>query len=293
MSTPAIRPDAPDPWEGMTDYQKMQTDYGRYASERGIAGYGNQPAGAEQARLDALAERGNLGAYQGGQAGGGIPLTGGGSLPGGGNMAMLEYGAAAGAEQYLPDIIGLAGRETSAIEAGAQGLPYGPDAYAPDLMQYGLERQITAPGMTDAEYNQAKRRVTEGFGAATGKISANLGKAGYFDKESVAQAAGGAPAQQLGHGFAEIEAKNAEIQRREREAGIRTLASQYGTMSGRAYGPYDAYQSRVGQYQTQTPVQEHGISTTKPSSTAPGTYSSLPSSGSYRSGNLNFQHRFG
>jgi hypothetical protein len=192
-----------------------------------------------------------------------------GGMPGG-DQEMLEYGMGARAERYLPEITGLAAREQTAIQAGAAGVPYGPDAYAPGLMQYGLERQIAAPGMSPVEYTQAKRRITQGFGAQTGALASAGARGGYFSPASVAQAGGGAPAQQLGQGFAELEARNAEIQRREREAGVRTLASQYPGMSRRAYGPYDAYMAQTGQYREQTPVQYHGIQTTRPSRTHPG-----------------------
>jgi hypothetical protein len=202
--------------------------------------------------------------------GGGIPTVGGGGYPGGGGQALLEYGQARAAERYLPDIIGQAGRETRAIEEGAGDIPYGPGGYSLPLMQYGLERQIAAPGMSPVEYTQAKRRITQGFGAQTGALASAGARGGYFSPASVAQAGGGAPAQQLGQGLAELEARNAEIQRRERESGVRTLASQYGTLSRQALGPREAYMARVGQYQTPTPVQYQGIQTTRPSRTTPG-----------------------
>ncbi len=274
------------PLDSLSDYERRQLEPDKWSPYGTMVG-GPQLSQTPGQGLTPL-NRANIPGYrQGGYAGGagGIPGVGGG-IPGvGGNQALLEYGQAAGAEQYLPGIIGLAGRETRAIEEGARDIPYGPGGYSLDLLQKGLERQIEAPGMSPVEYTQAKRRITQGFGAQTGALAAAGAKGGYFSPSSVAQAGGGAPAQQLGQGLAELEAKNAEIQRRERESGIRTLASQYPTLSGQALGPRAGYLARVGRYQEQTPVRRQGITTTRPSSTYPGP---IAGSGSRPTGS-NFQ----
>ncbi len=270
--TPRQDPAAQDPYAGLSDIDRRAAEPDKWSPYGTMVG-GPQLSQTPGQGLTPL-NRANIPGYrQAGYGGGAGGIYGGGAggIPGvGGGQALVEYGQAAAAERHLPGIIGLAGRETRAIEAGAQDIPYGPGGYALPLLQQGLERQISAPGMSPVEYTQAKRRITQGFGAQTGALASAGAKGGFFSPSSVAQAGGGAPTQQLGQGLAELEAKNAEIQRREREAGIRTLASQYGTLSGQALGPRSAYLARVGQYQEQTPVTRQGISTTSPSSTFPG-----------------------
>jgi hypothetical protein len=212
-------------------------------------------------------------AAYGGSGVGDIPTIGGA----GGEQALLELDQARKMDPYTSEIIGRAAQTTRDIEAGAESIPYGPGGYSIPLLEQGLRRQIEAPGMSPVEYTQAKRRITQGFQAQTGALAAGQAKGGYFSPTSVAQAGGGAPSQELATGMAELEAKNAEIQRREREAGVRTLASQYGTLSGQALQPRQAYGEEIARLRTTAPVTRQGVYPTKYSSTAMPTYSSLPS----------------
>lgn len=137
----------------------------------------------------------------------------------------------------------------------------GTGAWAEPLAQDAVTSALTSPGMSAGEYAQAKGRVTGAFRAATGALAKGGGGKGYFSPTSTAQAAGNAPAAQLGQGLAELEAKNAEIQRRERQSGLSALTGLTPGMMEEAGRPGEALGSLVGQYMASTPLHMTGIGT--------------------------------
>ena len=137
----------------------------------------------------------------------------------------------------------------------------GRGSWAEPMAEEAIGKALNSPGMSAGEYAQAKGRVTGSFRAATGALAQGGGKRGYFSKGSTAQAAGNAPAAALGGGLADLEAKNAEIQRKERASGLGALTSLAPGMMDEARRPGEALGSMVGSYMASTPLNMTGIGT--------------------------------
>jgi hypothetical protein len=147
----------------------------------------------------------------------------------------------------LDDYIELIRDLTERIEAGA---PEQDEAWswAQPAWQQSVQSGLTSPGMSPAEYAQAKQQIVQGVAGMTGGTAAERARRGHISRDSMDQYMGGAPAAGAAKGLAELEAKKAKMAREQQERARDALTGTLPFTTAQAEEPQEAYGDLLAEY---------------------------------------------